>query len=119
MALIDTVLTAVISLLVGGVGVYVGANVIANETSYEHAVWTAGIAAIAWGVAGWLFAGIPGLGPLLVLLVWVGVIKWRYPVGWVGAAGIGLVAWVTAAAVLWALAEGGVVDVGATGIPDL
>jgi hypothetical protein len=119
MALVDAVITAVVSLLVGGLGVYVAANVVASEPSYEHAVWTAGIAAVVWALTGWLFGDIAGVGPLITLLAWVGVIKWRYAVGWVGAAAIGVLAWAAAGVVLWALSRVGVVGIEATGIPNV
>lgn len=119
MALVDSLITLFVSLLVGGIGVYAAAVLVAGGRSYEHAVWTAGIAALVWTVTGAIFGGIPGLGPIIVLLSWVGTIKWRYGVGWVSAGVMGLVAWAAAGVVLWLLAGVGVVGIEATGIPNV
>lgn len=119
MALVDSLVTLFVSLLVGGVGVYVAGNLVTDGKSYEHAVWTAGIAALVWTVTGAIFGGIPGLGPAIVLVAWVGTIKWRYRVGWVEAGVMGLIAWAAAGVVLWLLAQVGVVGIDATGIPNV
>ena len=65
----------VVSLLVGGLGIYVGASVIAGETSYERALVTAFIGAVVWAVTAFLFGRIPFLGSILVFVAYLGVIN--------------------------------------------
>lgn len=117
MALIDSLIVFVVSLLIGGIGIYVGASVLANARDYGHAVITAGIGALVWTIVSGLVGGIPLLGPLLTLLAYLGVIKWRYRTGWLTAAGIALLAWVAAIVVLSILSTAGVAEFSATGIP--
>lgn len=119
MALTDNVVVLLVSLFVGGIGIYVGASVLASSRSYTHAVVTAGVGAIVWSVVGGLFGGIPLLGPAVTLLAYLLVIKWRYGVGWLLAGGIALVAWVAAVAVLSILASIGATDISAVGIPNV
>lgn len=117
MAPADNLVVLVVSLLVGGVGIYVGASVLASARSYTHAVVTAGIGAVVWTVVGGLFGGVPFVGPALTLLAYLLVIKWRYGVGWLLAGGIALLAWVAALVVLSLLASVGATELSAIGIP--
>ena len=98
----------IVSLLVGGFGIYVGARIIAGDRSYEHAVVTALIGAIVWAVAAFLFGWVPFLGPILVFLVYLGVINWQYPGGWGAALGIALIAWLTSLVALYVLSFFGI-----------
>ncbi|MEY7848957.1 hypothetical protein AB7C87_07085 [Natrarchaeobius sp. A-rgal3] len=107
----------VVSLLLGAVGIYVGARVIVGAGDFDHAVVTALIGAVVWAVVGFFVGWIPFLGPLLALLVYVAVINLRYPADWTAAAMIGLVAWVTVLIVLWVLAAIGLTGFGAVGVP--
>jgi hypothetical protein len=117
MALIDTVVLFVVSLLVGALGIYAGARIIADVDDYTYAIITALVGAVVWTIVAVLFGWIPLLGPLLALLAYVGVLNWRYPGGWVNAAGIALVAWLTALVVLYVLAALNVVATDALGVP--
>lgn len=99
----------VISLLVGGLGIYVGARVITGADDYTHAVVTAVIGAVAWAVLAW----VPVIGGLLALVAYIWVINWRYEGGWVNAVLIALVAWIATAIVVFVL---GALGVPATGI---
>ncbi|WP_435144801.1 hypothetical protein [Halobaculum sp. P14] len=117
MALFDAVVVFVVSALVGGFGIFVGATLLADERGFEHAVWTALIGALVWTVAGALLGWIPLAGPVLTLLAYLGVIKWRYRGGWITAAGIALVGWVAASLALALLSWLGLVGISATGIP--
>ena len=107
----------VVSLLIGALGIYVGARVIVGADDYDHAIVTALIGAIIWGVVGFFVGWIPLLGPLLALLAYIAVINFRYPGDWTAAAMIGLVAWVTVLAVLYALAALGITAFDAVGVP--
>ena len=110
---LGAVLSFVVALLTGGLGIYIGAAVVAGVEDYNHAVVTAFIGAVAWALVSW----IPLIGGLIALVVWIGVINWRYPGGWVDAAIIGVVAWIATIIVTWVL--GGLLNlgVGAFGVP--
>jgi hypothetical protein len=96
---LGSIVAFVVALLVGGLAIYLSANAVIDVQDYSHAVVTAFIGAIAWGLTAW----IPLFGPILALIVWVGVINWRYPGGWVDAAIIGVVAWLAALVLLFVL----------------
>lgn len=64
-----------------------------------------------------LLSPIPLLGPLVALVGWVAILKWRYPVGWLRAGGVGLAAWATAVVVVTALELLGIHTAGAVGVP--
>jgi len=117
MGITASVVALVVGFLVGGLGIFVGGLVITGTRSYEHAVWTAVIGALVWGVASFLFGWLPALGPVLVLLAWVWVVKSRYPGGWVSAAAIALIAWAASVGIIRLLAEYGVDGLSATGVP--
>ncbi|WP_435195433.1 hypothetical protein [Natronomonas sp. EA1] len=117
MALLDSLVVFIVSLLIGGLGIHVGASILARGDDYSHAVVTAAFGALVWAIAGTLFGGIPLLGPLITLLAYLTVIRWRYGVGWLTAGGIALIGWVAAVVVLSVLGILGVADLSATGIP--
>ncbi|MDY6817881.1 MAG: hypothetical protein SVG88_04390 [Halobacteriales archaeon] len=95
--------TFLVNLLVGGLGIYLGARIVADIDDYRHAIFTALIGAIVWAIAGVFVGWIPLLGPVLTLLAWIGVINWRYPGGWVDAGIIALVAWLSVVVLLFLL----------------
>ena len=114
MALIDLVIGFVVSLLIGALGIYVGARVIANRDDYEYAIITALIGAVVW----WVIATfIPIIGSILALIAWIYVINARYPGGWLNAIGIALVAFVTVWVVLLILSAIGILTPDALGVP--
>lgn len=117
MGLLDSLVVFVVSALVGGLGIYVGASIIAESRNYSHAVWTGLIGALVWGIVSFLFGWIPLLGPVLTLLAYLLVIRSRYEVGWVSAGGIALVAWIAASIVLTLLTVVGFVPGNVVGIP--
>ncbi|WP_436923608.1 hypothetical protein [Halosimplex amylolyticum] len=117
MALVDSIIVFVVSLLVGALGIYIGASVITDHEDYTYAIVTALIGAIIWGVVGFLFGWIPLLGPILVLIAYVAVIQFRYPGGWGDAILIALIAWIASLVVLWVLAFVGIGALEAVGVP--
>jgi hypothetical protein len=117
MGIVDSVIGFVVSLLVGGFGIYVGARFVVDERDYGHAVVTALIGAVVWAVVGLFLGWIPLLGLLLTLLAYIAVVNWRYPGGWVQAAGIALVAWVASLVTLAVLSLLGVGSLSAFGVP--
>ncbi len=106
-----------VSLLIGALGIYVGARVIVGAGDYDHAIVTALIGAIVWAVVGFFVGWIPLLGPLLALIAYIAVINVRYPGDWTAAAMIGVVAWVTVLIALYVLAAVGVTGFEAVGVP--
>jgi hypothetical protein len=110
---VGSIVAFLVALLVGGLAIYISARVIADVDDYSHAVITALLGAVAWALTSW----IPLIGPILALVAWVWVIKWRYPGGWVDAAIIGVVAWVSALVILYVLNTVLNLGVGAFGVP--
>jgi hypothetical protein len=113
---LDSLLSFVVGLLVGGLAIHLAATVLVGASSYERALVTAAIASVAWALVSLFLGWIPLVGPLVVLLVYVGVINWRYRAGWLTSAGIAVVAWLASLLVLALLSTVGVgVDV--VGVP--
>lgn len=117
MALIDSAIVFVVSLLIGALGIYIGARVITGHDDYTYAIITALIGALIWAIVGFLFGWIPLLGPILVLIAYVAVINWRYEGGWLNAILIALIAWVATFLVLYVLASVGIGTFEAIGVP--
>ncbi|MEF8771710.1 hypothetical protein [Halodesulfurarchaeum sp.] len=109
------IITFVVALLVGGLGIHLGARAVTDVDDYGYAVGTALYGAIALAVVSW----IPLIGLLIGLVVWIGLINWRYPGGWVQAAVIGIVAWLAAAIILGVLNGLLRLGLGAFGIPGI
>ena len=117
MALIDTIIVFVVSLLIGALGIYLGAKFVLDYEDYTYAIVTALIGAIVWAVVGFLFGWIPLLGPILALIAYVAVINWRYPGGWWEAILISLIAWIASLVVLYILAALNIAAFEAVGVP--
>lgn len=117
-AIVSAVFVFLVSLLVGTAAIHLGARLLVDrDTGFRRAIVTALIGSIVYTVVGFFLGWIPLLGPLLMLLAWVGVVNWQYPGGWGTATGIGLVAWVVALLLLYALAALNIVTAEAIGIP--
>ena len=117
MALVDSIIVFVVSLLIGALGIYVGGRIVTDHDDYTYAIVTALIGAVIWAIVGFLFGWIPLLGPLLVLIAYVAVINFRYPGGWGDAVVISLIAWVASFVVLYVLALLGIGAFEAVGVP--
>lgn len=112
-AVVGSLIAFIVALLVGGLAIYISARVIVDVEDYSHAVITALIGAVAWALTSW----IPLIGPVIALIVWIAVINWRYPGGWIKAVLIGLVAWLSALAILYVLNAVLGLGIGAFGVP--
>ena len=112
-AIIGSLVAFVIALLIGGLAIYSSALFVIDVDDYSRAVLTAFLGAIGWALTAW----IPLIGPLIALVVWVGVINWRYPGGWTKAAIIGLGAWVSALLILFVVNSVLGLGIGAFGVP--
>jgi hypothetical protein len=117
MAVIDTLVVFVVNLLIGALGIYVGARVIADYDDYTYAIVTALIAGFVWAFVAFFLGWIPLLGPLLALAAYITVINVRYPGGWLEAIGIAGIAWLASVVVLFILGVLGLVAFEAIGVP--
>jgi hypothetical protein len=117
-ALVSAVFVFLVSLLVGAGAIHLSARLLIDrDTGFRRAVLTALLGAIVYTLVGLFLGWIPILGPLLMLLAWVGIVNWLYPGGWGTAIGIGLLAWILAVLILFALSEFGIVTPEALGVP--
>ena len=110
---VGSLVAFLIALLIGGLAIYVSARIVVDVDDYGHAVVTALVGALAWALTAW----IPIIGPLIALIVWIGVINWRYPGGWGKAAVIGLGAWLSALVILLVVNVVLGLGIGAFGVP--
>lgn len=117
MAIVDSVIVFVVSLLVGALGIYVGARFVTDIDDYWYAIVTAFIGAVVWAVVAFFFGWIPFLGPLLAFVAYVAVLNYRYPGGWVNAVAIAIIAWIAALVVLYVIAALGFATFQALGVP--
>lgn len=107
-----------VSLLIGGAAIHIAAKHVLyrdgfGAATFDHAIVTALLGAVAWALLAW----VPLIGSLLGLVGWIGVIRWRYPGGWIKAGVTGAAAWAAAVVVLAALELLGVGAVSALGVP--
>lgn len=116
MALIDSLIVFVISLLIGASAIYVGARIIVDESDFTYAIVSALIASIVWSIVAFFVGWIPLLGPILALVAYIGVINWRYPGGWLKASGIAFIAWLTSVVIIYILSTLGIIAPGAAGV---
>jgi len=117
MGVIESLIVFVVSLLIGALGIYIGARTLTGRDDYSYAVITALIASVLWVIVAFFLGWIPLLGPVLALLVYVGVINMRYPGDWPTAIGIALLAWLSSLVILYVLAALGVTSFDAVGVP--
>lgn len=117
MAAMDGLVVGIVSLLVGALAIHIGAKlVLSSDPEFGNAVVAAAVGALVYSLLGFV-GGIPVVGPVLLLVLWVGVVNWRYPGGWLRAAAIGFAAWLAAIVLLWVLSKANLVAVGALGVP--
>lgn len=112
-AIIGSLVAFVIALLIGGLAIYISARFVIDVDDYSRAVVTAFLGAVGWALTAW----IPLIGPVIALVVWIGVINWRYPGGWTKAAIIGLGAWLSALVILLITNSVLGLGIGAFGVP--
>lgn len=118
MALVTSIVSFVISIIIGSIGIYAGVRLLVDDSvGFRSAVVTSLLGVIVFTIFGF-FAVIPILGPILLLVLWVGVINLRYPGGWGTAFGIGFVAWIISIVILWVVvAVLGIGSLSALGVP--
>ena len=118
MALVDSIIGFVVSLLIGAAGIYLGASILTDVEDYTYAIVTALIASLVWFVVAFFLGWIPLLGALLALIAYIAVINYRYPGGWLDAIGIALIAWIATLVILYVLALLGITTFSAIGVPN-
>ncbi|MFC4437103.1 MULTISPECIES: hypothetical protein [Natrialbaceae] len=109
--------TFVISLVTGGLGVYLGARLVLGSDDRINALVTGLLGAVVLVGGGLLFGWVPVLGQLLLFLAYVAMIRHRYSADWIDAAKVSGIAWLTVVVVLALLAVAGVVTLEVVGIP--
>ena len=111
--------TFAVSLLTGGLGIYLGARYVVDSSDYVNAAITGLIGAVVLVVGGALFGWVPLLGQVLLFVAYAALVGRRYPADWGEAVSIAAIAWATVAVVLTVLAAAGVATVEVFGVPAL
>lgn len=111
---VGSIITFVVSLLIGGIGIYVGAKIIADVEDFPYALITALIGGILWGIIEFF---VPIIGGLVAFIAYLWIINRRYPGGWIEAILITLIAWIAVVVTLVILSTIGLDAVGAYGVP--
>ncbi|MFC7210793.1 hypothetical protein ACFQL3_09935 [Natronoarchaeum sp. GCM10025321] len=111
---VTSLVTFGVSLLIGAIGIYVGANLVADVQSYSYALVTALIGGILWGIVEFF---VPLIGGLVAFIAYLWVVNNRYPGGWIDAILITLVAWVAVVVTLIILSTIGLGGLEAYGVP--
>ncbi|WP_190303735.1 hypothetical protein [Haladaptatus sp. R4] len=115
LSFIGSVVGFIVSLLIGALGIYIGARVVTGTDDYGYALITAIVGSVIGGIVavllGWLF------GWIVILVAWIWVINWRYPGGWGNAIGIGLIGWLSVVVITYVLAILDVLTFSSLGIP--
>lgn len=113
----SSLLTFIIGLVAGGIGIYAGAWITLGQASISTAIFAAFIGAIVWGIASFFIGWMPLIGTAMTFIVWLGSINWLYPGGWMTALQIAIFAWI-ASLLLSFLVEGlGYTSSKAIGVP--
>jgi len=116
MALIDSVIVFLVNLLVGGLGIYAGTKLVTGKADYGYSIITALLGAVIWGVTSFFFGFIPLIGPALVFLAWLALIKARIEGGWIDSLLVAVIAWFSVILIISLLTLVGL-SPGAIGIP--
>ncbi len=111
---VTSLVTFGVSLLIGAIGIYVGASLVADVQSYSYALVTALIGGILWGIVEFF---VPLIGGLVAFIAYLWVVNNRYPGGWIDAILITLVAWVAVVVTLVILSTIGLGGLEAYGVP--
>lgn len=92
---LGSIVSFVVSLLLSGVAIYIAASMLTDVQDFGLAVVTALLGTIAMMVAGFFLGWIPLIGFIAALIAYLTVVNIAYPGGYVKAAGISVVAFVT------------------------
>ena len=113
---LGSIVAFVVSLIIGGLGIYVGARIVADVEDFTYALGTALIGGLLWAVVQFF---VPFIGGLVALIAYLWLINRRYPGGWIDAILITLVAWLAVVVVFVVLSIfiPGIEGLGAFGVP--
>lgn len=117
MALIDSVAIFIVNLLIGGIGIYLGAKLITGRSDLGYAVITALFGAIVWSLVSYFLGGLAFIGGLITLIAWLAVINSRYEGGWANSILIGFFAWLSVVVTLIVLSWLEITTFTAVGVP--
>lgn len=118
MGLYNSVIKLIVGLVVGTLGIHVGALVILGESTLATAASTAVGGAVVWFLASHFFGWLPLLGLILTFIVWLGFINGQYPGGLETTAKIAGIAWAASIAADQLLKILGFRNPDAVGIPE-
>lgn len=118
MGLTDSLVTFAVGLVVGAVGIHIGALLVLGQSSFLTAASTALVGAIVWFLVSHFLGWVPLLGIVLTFITWLAFINGRYSGGMVTAAKIAGVAWVAAVAADFLLRRLGFRKAHAVGVPE-
>ena len=118
MGLTDSLVTFVVGLVVGTLGIHLGAIVILGQSSIGTAAFTAAGGAVVWFLASHFFGWVPLLGIVLTFIVWLAFVNGQYPGGLTDAAKIAGIAWVASIVADYILKFMGIRRAHAVGVPE-
>ncbi|WP_458206271.1 hypothetical protein [Haladaptatus sp. NG-SE-30] len=116
-SLTGSVVGFVVNLLIGALGIYIGARVVTGTDDYGYALITAIVGSIIGVIVAFIFGWL--FGWIVVLVAWIWVINWRYPGGWGNAIGIGLIAWLSVVGITYVLVTLEILTSKMLGIPGI
>lgn len=118
MGLTDSIVTFVVGLVVGTLGIHLGAIIILGQSTIQTAAFTAIGGAVVWFLASHFFGWVPLLGIVLTFIVWLGFVNGQYPGGLTDAAKIAGIAWVSSVMADYILKFIGIRKAHAIGVPE-
>lgn len=118
MGLTDSLITGLVGLVVGTLGIHLGALLVLGQSSLVTAASTAVGGAIIWFLASHFFGWVPFLGIVLAFITWLAFINGQYGGGLTTAFKIAAVAWVSSIVVDYLLKYIGIRKAHAVGVPE-
>lgn len=118
MGLKDSLVTFTVGLIIGSVGIHVGALFVIGSSSIQTAVVTALLGSVVWFLASHFFGWVPLFGIVLTFFTWLALINARYTGGWTTALKIAGVAWAASVAGDYIMREFGFRRSHAVGVPE-
>ncbi len=114
----DSILTFFVGLLIGTLGIHLGALLVLGHSSISTAASTAVTGAIVWFFASHFFGWIPFLGIVLTFITWLAFINGQYSGGLMTAAKIAGIAWIASVTADYMLKYFGFRKAHAVGVPE-
>lgn len=113
----NSLLTFLIGLIAGGLGIYAGAWITLGQASISTAIVAAFVGAVVWALASFFLGWIPLIGATITFIAWLGSINWLYPGGWITALQIAVFAWLASLLISFVLERAGYANTEAIGVP--